>query len=87
MRCDVLGTNGRWHVERGRECAVRAVSVARTMIFVTLAFAENLRVLSVRSFHNHLFHGLAGSPWMLGGACPHTHAQPTLQLTGLSRAG
>ncbi len=67
MTCDVLGDTGRWRVDTGRECAVHAVKVGRTMAFITICFSENLRVLTVRSFRNHLCVGITRNLWMLGG--------------------
>jgi hypothetical protein len=70
ITCRVMNSQGDWNTEVGIDCAKHGLLAARTMVFLTICFSENLRVFTVRSFHGPLWSRLfgRGANWWLVGA-------------------
>jgi len=65
ITCQVYSSSGQWTTVVGNDCASNGIAAARTMVFITICVAENLRVLSVRSFRNHIASDFFRNKFML----------------------
>lgn len=70
--CKRLNTEGVWTEYRdsptsraGSECARHGIDAARTLVFVTLALSENIRVYTVRHFYSPFFMSFFSNPHLL----------------------
>ena len=53
--CEVLNSTGEWVTVHSEHCIENGLANARTMVFLTIAFAESLRPLTARSFSLGVF--------------------------------
>lgn len=62
--CSVFSMAG-WAVSTDADCARQGMLCAQTMVFLTLGFAENLRIYTVRSFRRAFHINLLTNRWLL----------------------